>query len=100
MMKSMFSLNKTNKGFNLSKPINEAPCSPIFSLEEVITANSSVAIVNQILSNPFPEDHQVVPKTPQDTDSNDKSSTTSTKLKNKILTEKRYKWLNTLFKKN
>ena len=47
MMESMFSLNETEAGFTVPKPVTEAPFSPIFSPEEEITANSSVTeIVN------------------------------------------------------
>ena len=40
-----------------------------------------------------------MPEPPEDTNSNDRSSITPTKLKNKRLTEKRCKRSNTLFKK-
>ena len=100
MMESMFSLNETEAGFTLPKPVTEAPFSPIFSPEEEITANSSVTeTVNEILNDPLLEDQHVVPEPPEDTNSNDRSSTAPTKLKNKRLTEKRCKQSNTLLKK-
>ena len=69
--------------------MTEALFSPVFSSEKDTTANSSATeILNEILNNPLLEDHQVAPKTPEDIDSNDKSSTTPTKFKNKGLTEK------------
>ena len=99
MMESMFSLNQTEAGFTLPKPVTEAPFAPIFSPEEDITANSSATeTVNEILNDPLLEDHHVVPETPEDTNSNDRSSTTPTKLKNKRLTEKRCKRSNTIQK--
>ena len=78
----MFSLNEIEEGFTLPKKVTKAPYSPIFSLEEDITANGSVTeIVNEILNNSLLEDHQVVSETSEYTDSTDKSSTTSAKLK-------------------
>ena len=69
MMECMFSLNETDEGFTLPKPVTEAPYSPIFSLEEDIAANSSATkIANEFLNNSLLEDHQVVPETPEDTD--------------------------------
>ena len=89
VMESMFFLNETEEGFTLLKPVTEAPCSPIFSPKDDITANSSITeTVNEILNDPLLKDHQVVPEIPEDTDSNDKSSTTPTKLKNKYLLKK------------
>ena len=88
MMESMFSLKETEEGFTYPKPVTEAPCSSIFSQDEDITANSSATkIVNEILNDPLLE----VPETPEDTNSNVRSLTTPTKLKNKRLAEKRCK---------
>ena len=55
--------------------------------------------MNEILNDFLLEEHQVVSETYEYTDSNDKSSTTQTKLKSKRLTEKRCRQLNALFKK-
>ena len=85
----MFFSNETEEGFTPLKPVTVAPCSPIFSPKDDITPNSSITeTANEILNDPLLKDHQAVPEIPEDTDSNDKSSTTPTKLKTKDLLEK------------
>ena len=59
MMESMFFLNETEEGFTLLEPVTEAPCFPIFSPKEDITANSSITeTVNEILNDPLLKDHR------------------------------------------
>ena len=41
LMESMFFLNETEEGFTLLKPVTEAPCSPIFSPKEDLTASTT-----------------------------------------------------------